>query len=950
MDRRKGQVSGKTMLFLLLLTAAGCIFVYHNYILGDQLLVFSDGGSDTKEQYIMWYDGIMNMLRSGGITAWDFHNGLGASIYNLNLFNPFLWIIYLIGTAFGPESIVHAMVYLLMAEILLAAQTCYLMLSCRAYSERAKMLASFMYAFSGYLLVWGQHYSLGGIMVLLPVLLLFIEKSMDRKINLLGVTGMMGLIILNGYYQGYMTAVGIGIYVTIRTLLYNEGEMREKWKNFASIALSMAAGLLIGMINLLPALITVQTSDRLTSEYSLFKRLLISCLPWDKEYLRTLLYRLFGTNLQGQGNYFVGYKNYYEAVQVFFSVIFIILLLQYVLTIHKREITQKQKMCHYLGIFICLFAVTIQVGSMPFNAFAYPFTRHVFLMLPFWAMLSAWSLTQIFEEEGLFSLPALIAAALLILAVYGKAYLNYKEPMYETNTLILFACAAGAVLVIGLVRRQKIDHQTAWLLLVGTVIISTAADGGLTVRYRPAVSKSDTQYFEETYQGDTTEALAWIAAQDEEWYRVEKDYYTAGAYLEAMAQTYDGVSTYNSTQTGGSLRFVDELWPQLLTGYDRSHDTFRNAVHEDVQASLTGVKYLLSLSDTAPADNYELLHQVGEVYIFRNNDVENPVQFFTNTISSEEFLQQKETLDIRNLLTEVLITDAEEEDALTAGEISSYVKQEIEGVYDAETVECDSLTLDENGPMMNFVGSGTIALDSEKLSGYDRVWAEFDIESDPSAPIKIYAGDDRAVDYLNKETVSYSLQLPEGTKELYFETLDTSETYAIHNLHIYGSENTAETADDAEKAEIHAVKSERTSTVSGTIETAEDGYVLLTIPYQKGWTVEVDEEPVEILTGDYAFMAFRVSAGSHTFKASYSIPLFGISAYITIISALLWLLGCLIYGGRLLIKRIRLEIRVRKNIRERKLRAAENMGTTEGNPITAEGQMEKELTEDDYNL
>ncbi len=902
MNQKRGQIRGRTMMLLLLITAAGCLFVFHNYILGNQVLVFSDGGSDTKEQYMMWYDGIVNMLRSGGITAWDFHNGMGASIYNLNLFNPFLWVIYLIGTAFGPEKIPYCMVYLLMAEILLAGQTCYLMLSERTYSERAKLLASFMYAFSGYLLVWGQHYSLGGILVLLPLLLVFIERSMYRRRALFGVAGMMGLIILNGYYQGYMVAFGVGIYVTIRTLLFDEGQMQEKLKRFGTIALTMAFGLLIGMVNLLPSLITVQTSERLDSDYSLIRRLMINTRLWDKEYLRTLLYRIFGTNLQGQGNFFLGYRNYYEAVQMFFSVLFIILLFQYAATIHRRNLSIKQKLSLYLGMVICVFAVVIKVGSMPFNAFAYPFTRHVFLMLPFFAMLSAQVLTQLFDDSGLYSRAALLAAGLVCGAVYIKAYMNYGEAMYETNALILGSCAVGSVVIIALMRRGKLEKNTAWLLLGGALFISTASDGGLTVRYRWAVSKLDTQYFQNTYEGDTIEALNWISEQDDGWYRVEKDYYTAAKFLEAMAQNYDGVSTYNSTQTGGSLQFVDDLWPQLLTGYDRSHDNFKNSVHEDAMASLVGVKYLLSLWDTPPADNYELLHQIGEVYIYRNTAVENPVQFFTKTLQGTDFDRNKQDLDIWNLLTEVMITETDTEGQLSNVQMREYEKTELFDIFDASEVDCEEVTEDADGPVMSFIGAGAVSLHVEELEEYERVWTEFTIDSDSSAPLMIYVGDDRGVDYLNKTSDDYVLEIPAGTEQIVVRPEDVQEPYTIRNLHFYGTRKKTVLASSSasDLAQITAVKDEASSSVSGTIEAAEDGYVMLAIPYQTGWSIEVDGEEAEIISGDYAFMAFKVSEGSHTFRAVYHIPLFTVSAVITVGSFLIWLAGlaaCLVTEG-----------------------------------------------------
>ena len=87
---------------LLLLLLGGCVFIFHSYLFGNEVMVFSDVGSDTRQQYIMWYNGIVNMLRDGSFSLWNFRDGLGINTYSVNLTEPFLLLVYLIGTLFGP--------------------------------------------------------------------------------------------------------------------------------------------------------------------------------------------------------------------------------------------------------------------------------------------------------------------------------------------------------------------------------------------------------------------------------------------------------------------------------------------------------------------------------------------------------------------------------------------------------------------------------------------------------------------------------------------------------------------------------------------------------------------------------------------------------------------------------------------------------------------------------
>ena len=49
----------------------------------------------------------------------------------------------------------------------------------------------------------------------------------------------------------------------------------------------------------------------------------------------------------------------------------------------------------------------------------------------------------------------------------------------------------------------------------------------------------------------------------------------------------------------------------------------------------------------------------------------------------------------------------------------------------------------------------------------------------------------------------------------------------------------------------------------------ENSTVLLTIPYDEGWSLKVDGEPVTIDKTLGVFMSFDVDAGSHTFDMIY---------------------------------------------------------------------------------
>ena len=94
-------------LLVVLLLLVSAVFIYRRFIFGDELWVFVglDIGSDTVQQYLQHYHTIVNHIREGTFTFWDFNNGFGTNMFNLNMTAPALVVVYALGVLFGPEHI-----------------------------------------------------------------------------------------------------------------------------------------------------------------------------------------------------------------------------------------------------------------------------------------------------------------------------------------------------------------------------------------------------------------------------------------------------------------------------------------------------------------------------------------------------------------------------------------------------------------------------------------------------------------------------------------------------------------------------------------------------------------------------------------------------------------------------------------------------------------------------
>ena len=87
----------RTRLLLLAALFFSCLFIFRQYIFGDMVMVFDDVGGDTWQQYTMYYADIVNHIRTGTFSLWDFNNGIGINLFAFLQADPFMILICLIG-------------------------------------------------------------------------------------------------------------------------------------------------------------------------------------------------------------------------------------------------------------------------------------------------------------------------------------------------------------------------------------------------------------------------------------------------------------------------------------------------------------------------------------------------------------------------------------------------------------------------------------------------------------------------------------------------------------------------------------------------------------------------------------------------------------------------------------------------------------------------------------
>ena len=681
-DKKKIKREGLVIAVLFVALLASCLFIFRDYVFGDRVLMFNDVGGDTWQQYTMQYADVVNHLKNGTFTDWDFTNGLGINIFNYYMFHPFIWILYLLGFVKGTAHMLLFIVWVMILEILLAGLVFYWFLSQYGFSRSAKFLAAFAYGMSGYLMIWGQHYQFGVVTIYLPLMLIFCEHYIkDRKSGVLFPVAAF-FCGLTSVYFSYMILATVGFYMIFRLCAKEGLSLKDGAKKFLGGCAQMILGIGMSLGIFLPtALVLTGVSSRLGKDAGISAIIRNCFTPYGKEYYASLITRLFSSNFQNLQELgdekFHGYLNYYEDPVVFCSVLAVFLTVQFLILFRKNENKRIKKAVYGSALFM-LILVLLPVGGIAYNSFTESTNRYTFVLLPFMLMAAAWTWDRLLAGEKA-NIPAVAVTEAVLIWVCFNGYSWSLFSEYRANVAVaaVTGTVTAAVLILWNRIPQKKNSGSGWSVMQRTVvyiltaafIINVVSEGGVTFQDRIYLRKADTpveqfetatdtylkqreskdgetsaraefnqpqSYFRELYRQDLQDALIWLESYDREFYRVEKDYMSATFAMDSAGQNYRGISTYNSVMNGNLKEFVDTCYPELYCG-DQNKLAYWKVADDNWLGAFLGVRYLLSRDKNLDSSKYKLVQQFAGIYLYENVEKASVAGFYSTAISEKSF-------------------------------------------------------------------------------------------------------------------------------------------------------------------------------------------------------------------------------------------------------------------------------------------------------------------------
>lgn len=718
----------RALCFLFLLLSASCSFIFRDYLYGNDLMIFNDIGSDTWQQYIMNYTSIVNHLRDGSFSLWDFNNGLGINQFNFNLFDPFLMLLYGVGVVLGPAHMLLYINVIQILKIMVAAFAFYWFLSQFSFSVPSKMITSYAYALNGFLLVWGQHYQFGTVVIYFPLMLLFCEKFIQKKKGKALFPVMVFLCGIYSVYFTYMCLAATGLYLLFRILMLDGLTWKERIQRFLLGCAEMIMGVGMSLVVFLPmAEVLLDVSSRLESDGTGLLDFLRQCFtPYSRKFYLSMLKRMFSSNLQNGYGLAKGPQqyvmNYYEDPVLFCATLAVFLNVQFLAVLRKADMTKRAKRVLYGVAALILVGTALPVGGTVFNYFTLPTQRYTFVLMTVFLLLMAW-MWDYMRKGGKLNLVLILAVTALMGWAYWCGYEQAGFQEYRTNILILTVTGILTAVCLTLLCFLK-DTQIRNVILgvMGVVlVVNVVSEGGTNYQNRVTMKKTDVpaevmvqetqryeeirtsddkeikyraeiekpqDFFREMYRVDLADCLNYLKENDPTFYRVEKDYISGTVSMDSSGQGYRGISTYNSVMNGNVKEFVKTCYPELFFA-DHNHYTFWNNVDDNWLAAFLGVKYILSGNGEPDETKYKLLDQVGSLYIHENVLDAQTAHFYTQDIS-EESLKELCTEENREELLGEAIALEDGTEIGDASEIQTLKSEEQETAEQNSSVTLDA--------------------------------------------------------------------------------------------------------------------------------------------------------------------------------------------------------------------------------------------------------------------
>lgn len=766
---------------------------------------------DMYHQYYPFLTEMYHKLKNGDSLLYSWNTGIGSNfiaLFAYYLATPTNWL----AVFFPEEYLIEFMSYMVILKIgFCGLSFSYYLRKHFQTGSFAIVFFSLFYALSGYTAAYNWNVMWLDGLILAPLIILGLELLVSQgKYKL--YCAALALAILSNFYLCIMICIYLVLYFLV--LLVSSPDIKRAVKQFFIYSL-LAGGMAAVMI--LPEMAALRFTEftntsfpsKLNSYFSVIDVLARHCVNVEVE---------IGLD---------HWPNIYCGAAVFF------LLPLYIL---DKKIPSKEKIGRLSLFAFLLISFTTNILNFIWHGFNYPNSlpcRQSFLYI------------------------------ILLLTLCFEAFLHLREytkaEMTQSFCFVLFflmlcedlvdsdAFPAGAFLITAMLLAfyavmvylyRQHPGMTKKIALVCCLVLTAEAGSNMYHTSVPTVNRSNYLADFDAYRALTRQ----IRTQDVDFYRIEK--FERLTQNDAMLIGFPSATLFSSTSNGLVKNFYDRY------GLRSSKVFYSFDGATPLTSALLNVKYMLSKTERPESSLYSLITEQDGIYLYKNNYYLPMGYVIGSELLSGDFTEDEDELlfDSTEDIDEVLSPEERDEDGnplILQNELAArlnmptplfeHIPSYPEGVQTTIHVEKDAY-------IYAYVGNSKVST------------------------VYSYKNGERTT--FKKLTNDYILDLgwQEAGSTLYLE----AEGVDSLGLSAYRlNEKALRKLVTSLRQQPFQIDSFSSTHVDGHVNVTSPGQLVLSIPYEPGWTLKVDGLVTQASSFESTFISVPLDEGEHRIELSY---------------------------------------------------------------------------------
>lgn len=553
--------------------------------------------SDMYHQYAPFFSELWNKLRHGESLTYSWDIGMGTNftaLYAYYLASPSNWFIVL----FPQKYMIEIMNVIIILKLCLSSLTFTYYIS-KHFNTRKCTIALFgmFYALSGYVAAYSWNIMWLDCLVLLPLIILGLEKLVnENRCFLYCIT--LGLCIYTNYYIAIMVCISVVLYFIVLMAAY-KGTRRpviyvKKFLNFAIYSL-LAGGLAACL--LLPEFYAFTLSASNNIEFPKKLSLYFSILNMVTRHLINVPVHLGLDHC----------PNIYCSVAV---------LLLFPLYVMDKKVDLREKIGKSALVLIFLTAFNLNIPNFIWHGFHFPNSlpcRQSFIYVFFLLAMCYEALSH------LKSMTTKQLGGALWIAIGILLFIEQVFTVDETYDFTIVYISGAFILVYALIMLIHLKHEFKVPVIIFIAFSLCIIECTINMDSTGIGTTSRSSYLLD-YDAVKT-VTQTVADDDSSFYRMDKKF-GSRSNNDGAWHNYHSISTFSSTSNGAMEEFFGEL------GFEHSFNAYKYNGATLVTESLFSVKYAISnrILTESPLRSY-YTGSDGE-FIYKNNYT-LPIGFMT---------------------------------------------------------------------------------------------------------------------------------------------------------------------------------------------------------------------------------------------------------------------------------------------------------------------------------